>query len=1441
MRSYRLFLLAPAAILLALLLTVQMMGALNNAQAATGNMARSLAASASNVADFEGGVPGTWFQYGDGSAVVNAAVTTVADTDSLALPGQVGANDILSVTANVPTWAGFGAALAPIQDWSDYDALSFWFYGENSGTTHEFELQTAQNDDRRVSFVDNFSGWRQLIFPFHTFGVGGAYDLSQVDNWVFVLDGTIGSLKLDNIQLVNLQPFADFEGNVPAGWFQYGDGGTAVNPSVVTVAVTDSLAIPGQVGANDILSVTANVPTWAGFGAALSPVADWSDMQGVSFWFYGENSGTTHEFELQTAQNDDRRVSFVDDFSGWRLLTFPFATFGTTPYDLSQVDNWVFVLDGTVGSFYLDHLSVFGDAGNVTQRAQFAPNSYAVTEGSAVTLTVSLNVTSAVPVSVDYATVDDSAVSGSDFTAISGTLTIPAGESGGEIVLATTDDAEVEGPERLFVVLSNPVSVTLAAQVTATVTLRDNDEASAPAGGHGVIVDNYEYTTTLPTGKDANGNDIGFVTWSASGASSSVTLTVPPTQVPGAAAGNQVIQLDLNLGAGQWGGFTHAFENEAVNTWISKDWSSYVGVSFWLYGNNTGGALYLDIQDNRTPGSTKDDAERWSVDIPDDFSGWKFFQIPFSQFNRKDIGNGAPFDGFGKTEIWGYAFGGFNTIANQTYYVDDFALTPRTTVVDDYELSALPTGKDGNGNDIGFVTWSASGASSSITLTVPPMQVPGAAAGNQAIQLDLNLGAGQWGGFTHAFENAAVDTWVSQDWSTYEGICFWLYGNNTGGALYLDIQDNRTPGSTKDDAERWSVDIADDFSGWKFFQIPFSQFNRKDIGNGAPFDGFGKDEVWGYAFGGFNTIENQSYYVDDFTLYGNVGGGEESVKLAFASAEYTVTEGLSALMTVSLNMTSTQPVTVTYASLEGQATPDRDYTPVSGTLVFAPGVAALTITIPTLDDDQHEREEKVMVNLYNVDGADFGFQRRAMLTIVDNDAAAPAAQDDFEGSHPFMATSGVALSITELAENDVNALPGQEGYEQVLTVQYNDAATTPNRVYRTFTEPQDWSAADGLTFWVFGNNSGKAVTVDLWDNQLTATEALSSTQWTLRWSDEFSGTAGTPPNPNHWKHEIGDGALNGIPGWGNSEFQYYTDDPANASLDGNGNLRLRLSAVNTATTDLVCYYGPCRYTSARLLTQDRADFLYGKIEARIKLPPTDQSGVWPAFWSLGSDIREVGWPQTGEIDIMEYVSRVPNEIFGTIHGPGYSGGASYGDTINIPNLTAGFHTYSVEWWENHIIWYVDGVKYHEARNTDAFLNGKEWVFNHPFFLLLNVAIGGNFGGAISDQLTLPQDTLVDYVRVYGAPLSAERFEATFVDDFSGWRKITVPFRTFVRSAEQADGAPNDGLTLSSVNGYGFRFPSGAGSVAAQATVTTHIDQVELVTFASEFYMPIISR
>jgi beta-glucanase (GH16 family) len=352
---------------------------------------------------------------------------------------------------------------------------------------------------------------------------------------------------------------------------------------------------------------------------------------------------------------------------------------------------------------------------------------------------------------------------------------------------------------------------------------------------------------------------------------------------------------------------------------------------------------------------------------------------------------------------------------------------------------------------------------------------------------------------------------------------------------------------------------------------------------------------------------------------------------------------------------------------------------------------------------------------------------------------------------------------------------------------------------RDFAGSQDWTLAEGLSFWFYGTGSGQTLKVQVKDNR--APDA-GPARWRLLWSDEFGGKSGTPPNPDVWNHEIGDGTANNIPGWGNNELQYYTADPANAAHDGRGNL------VITARADagtLACYYGPCQYTSARLTTLGKREVGYGRVEARVRLPRG--AGLWPAFWSMGTDLPQVGWPQTGEIDIMEWVGRQPAQIFGTIHGPGYSGGASFGGIRDFGrDISSETHVFAVEREPGEIRWYVDGILYHRATPADVAPN--QWVFDHPFFLLLNMAVGGNFGGPVGPDTIFPQSIAVDYVRVYGARDTSERFEAPFVDDFIGWRRLTVPFSSFTRSARQPQGAPNDGFGLTQVWGYGFVLPEG---------------------------------
>lgn len=236
----------------------------------------------------------------------------------------------------------------------------------------------------------------------------------------------------------------------------------------------------------------------------------------------------------------------------------------------------------------------------------------------------------------------------------------------------------------------------------------------------------------------------------------------------------------------------------------------------------------------------------------------------------------------------------------------------------------------------------------------------------------------------------------------------------------------------------------------------------------------------------------------------------------------------------------------------------------------------------------------------------------------------------------------------------------------------------------------------------------------------------AATHWNLVWSDEFDGNS---LNTANWTAEIG----NGSGGWGNNELQYYTNRSQNLQVTG-GNL------IITAQKES---YGGMNYTSARIKTQSLKNFTYGKIEARIKLP--SGQGLWPAFWMLGSNITTVGWPACGEIDIME---RVNNNSFvnGTVHWDA-NGHAEFGRTSGNLDFSQ-YHTYSVEWDPNYIRWFVDGVQYNEFYIGNGTGNTEE--FQKSFFLLLNLAVGGNWPGSPNTTTPFPAQMLVDYVRVYQA-------------------------------------------------------------------------------------------
>ncbi|MDR9446542.1 MAG: glycoside hydrolase family 16 protein [Balneolaceae bacterium] len=248
----------------------------------------------------------------------------------------------------------------------------------------------------------------------------------------------------------------------------------------------------------------------------------------------------------------------------------------------------------------------------------------------------------------------------------------------------------------------------------------------------------------------------------------------------------------------------------------------------------------------------------------------------------------------------------------------------------------------------------------------------------------------------------------------------------------------------------------------------------------------------------------------------------------------------------------------------------------------------------------------------------------------------------------------------------------------------------------------------------------------------STTQQLQEQTLELVWSDEFDGVEGSQPSSQYWSMEIGTGTN----GWGNQELQYYTDRPKNVAQDGNGHLVIQAHQES---------YGGRSFTSARLKTQGKITKKYGRIEARIKNP--FGPGLWPAFWMLGENFEEVGWPQSGEIDIMEMRGQLPSTIHGSIHGPGYSGSNPITQSYTLSNarFDDDFFVYAVEWHPERIDFFVDDYLY--QRVTPGDVSG-EWVFNQPFFLLLNVAVGGNYVGFPTQETVFPQKMMVDYVRVY---------------------------------------------------------------------------------------------
>ncbi|MFN2497314.1 MAG: family 16 glycosylhydrolase [Pseudonocardiaceae bacterium] len=254
--------------------------------------------------------------------------------------------------------------------------------------------------------------------------------------------------------------------------------------------------------------------------------------------------------------------------------------------------------------------------------------------------------------------------------------------------------------------------------------------------------------------------------------------------------------------------------------------------------------------------------------------------------------------------------------------------------------------------------------------------------------------------------------------------------------------------------------------------------------------------------------------------------------------------------------------------------------------------------------------------------------------------------------------------------------------------------------------------------------------------QSTTVRAAVPDNWTRTFDDEFNGSAGSAPNPLVWLHDVGG------TGWGNRELQYYTAGSSNTYLDGQGHLVI---AAYQGTGSSSCWYGACAYTSSKLTTRQPKlttfSQRYGHFEARIKAPTG--KGLWPAFWLVGEDITYAGARKAGEIDVMEVLGHKPREVQQHAHGPHLDIGNAF--TLPVRQSVADWHIYAVHWTPSSIEWWVDGQATQRLTKKQA---GDGWVFDHPFYILLNLAVGGDWPGTPNATTIFPAKLLIDYVRVY---------------------------------------------------------------------------------------------
>jgi F5/8 type C domain/Glycosyl hydrolases family 16 len=363
---------------------------------------------------------------------------------------------------------------------------------------------------------------------------------------------------------------------------------------------------------------------------------------------------------------------------------------------------------------------------------------------------------------------------------------------------------------------------------------------------------------------------------------------------------------------------------------------------------------------------------------------------------------------------------------------------------------------------------------------------------------------------------------------------------------------------------------------------------------------------------------------------------------------------------------------------------------------------------------------------------------------VDNDPATRWATSDVTG---WVDPGWIYIDLGATATVHSVILQWDPAYATAFQIQVSPDANTWTTIYSTgagtgFKQTISGLSGTGRYVRMYGTARSNGYGYSLWDFEVWGTGGNPTTPPALPpdvtfpatrlvFDEEFNDPAGTTPSASRWFADTGNGQ--------NGELEYYTNN-LNASTDGAGNLDIQARKETTGP-----YAG--QYTSGRINTSHSFTFTYGHVEARIKVSGTQ--GLWPAFWLLGANFPTAGWPSCGEIDVMEHVGKVPDAVYSTIHAPAYNGGGGIGSPYTISgDFASAFHTYAMDWNRSHMTFYVDGNAFFTLNKSDVEANHGPWVYDHPFFIILNNAVGGDWPGAPDATTVLPQNMLIDYVRVY---------------------------------------------------------------------------------------------